>query len=483
MTCISAAGDDRVRRVRLTRLLAYDIAANIAGLLLLAAVYLWICRSAAAGVLAGMVAAHLLVDLVLLRRRSPAQDRSTVAVITASTWLITLGVTPIVPAVFPVMAVTSLYPVVLAVPYLTRRRFPLLACLLVAVNAAMAAESRLRPLSPIGTQVPGWLTSAIVITFTPVMAGTVALLLWHNSAWLTGALRQATAANQALRHARQQVAAQAAQLQASRDRVVAAADAERRRIQRDLHDGAQQSLLAAAVTARLARQHWDTSPARTAELLTQLRADLDQAATDLRRLAHGIYPPALTDLGLPAALTAAAARCPRPVTVHTGSTARYPPAVEAALYFCCLEALHNAAKHAGDRARITVTLRHDTSGLVCEVTDDGAGFTSAPAPEPGWPTWPTGSPPSAASSASTPPPDAAPPSAPASRPPGPPARAPPVNRECKPARPPAQWYRHHRKHTGLHPAACHLTGANISDKTGLRRVMWVDLLVRRDRPA
>jgi len=375
VTCMSAAGDDRVRRVRLTRLLAYDIAANIAGLLLLAAVYLWI-RSVAAGVLAGMVAAHLLVDLVLLRRRSPAQDRSTVAVITASTWLITLGVTPIVPVVFPVMAVTSLYPVVLAVPYLTRCRFRLLACLLVAVDAAMAAESRLRPLSPIGTQVPGWLTSAIIIAFTPVMAGTVALLLWHNSAWLTGALRQARAANQALRHARQQVADQAAQLQASRDRVVAAADAERRRIQRDLHDGAQQSLLAAAVTARLARQHWDTSPARTAELLTQLRADLDQAATDLRGLAHGIYPPTLTDLGLPAALTAAAARCPRPVTVHTGITARYPPAVEAAIYFCCLEALHNAAKHAGDRARITVTLRHHTSGLVCEIADDGVGFTS-----------------------------------------------------------------------------------------------------------
>ena len=141
MTGISAAGDDRVRRVRLTRLLAYDIAANIASLLLLAAVYLWIHRSAAAGVLAGMVAAHLLVDLVLLRRRSPAQDRSTVAVLTASTWLITLGVTPIVPVVFPVMALTSLYPVVLAVPYLTRCRFRLLACLLVAVTAAMAAES------------------------------------------------------------------------------------------------------------------------------------------------------------------------------------------------------------------------------------------------------------------------------------------------------------------------------------------------------
>jgi signal transduction histidine kinase len=157
---------------------------------------------------------------------------------------------------------------------------------------------------------------------------------------------------------------------------VAAADAERRRIQRDLHDGAQQSLLAAAVTARLARQHWDTSPARTAELLGRLRAELDQAATDLRGLAHGIYPPVLTDLGLPAALTAAAARCPRPVTVHAGSTARYPPAVEAAIYFCCLEALHNAAKHAGDRARITVTLRHHTSGLACEITDDGAGLTS-----------------------------------------------------------------------------------------------------------
>jgi signal transduction histidine kinase len=252
----------------------------------------------------------------------------------------------------------------------------LLACLLVAVEAAMAAEIRLPPPPPMGTQVPGWVTSAIVIAFTPVTAGAVALLLWHNSAWLTGALPQATAASQALRHARQQVADQAAQLQASRVRVVAAADAERRRIQRDLHDGAQQSLIAAAVTARLARQHWETNPARAAELLDQLRADLDQAATGLRRLAHGIYPPALTDLGLPAALTAAAARCPRPVTVHADSTTRYPPAVEAAIYFCCLEALQNAAKHAGDHARITVTLRHDTSGLVCEITDDGTGITS-----------------------------------------------------------------------------------------------------------
>jgi signal transduction histidine kinase len=259
-------------------------------------------------------------------------------------------------------------------PYLTRRRFPLLACL-VAVNAAMAVESRLHPLSSIQTQVPGWLTSGIVIAFTPVMAGTVALLMWHNSAWLTGALRQAEAANQALHHARRQVAAQAAQLQASRDRVIAAADGERRRIQRDLHDGAQQSLLAAAVTARLACQHWETDPARTADLLPRLCAELDQAGTDLRRLAHGIYPPALTDLGLPAALTAAAARCPRPVTVHPDITARYPPAVEAAIYFCCLEALHNAAKHAGDHARITVSLRQDTSELVCEISDDGTGIT------------------------------------------------------------------------------------------------------------
>ena len=84
----------------------------------------------------------------------------------------------------------------------------------------------------------------------------------------------------------------------------------------------------------------------------------------------------LTDLGLAAALTAAAARCPRPVTVHAGTTARYPPAVEAAVYFCCLEALHNAARHAGEHARITVTLRHDdASGLACEVTDDGPGIT------------------------------------------------------------------------------------------------------------
>ena len=110
MTGTPTLGGDRVRRVRLTRLLAYDIAANIASLLLLAAVWLWVRRSPAVGLLAGLVAAHLLVDLALLRRRSPAQDRSTVAVLTASTWLITLAVAPVVPAVLPILALTSLYP-------------------------------------------------------------------------------------------------------------------------------------------------------------------------------------------------------------------------------------------------------------------------------------------------------------------------------------------------------------------------------------
>ena len=212
--------------------------------------------------------------------------------------------------------------------------------------------------------------------------------------------------------------------------------------------------------ARLARQHWQTNPARAAELLGQLGADLDQVATDLRHLAHGIYPPALADLGLPAALTAAAARCPRPVAIHADSTARYPPAVEAAIYLCCLEALQNAAKHAGDHARITVTLRHETTELVCEISDDGTGLTGTRA---GAGAGLTNMADRIAAVGGQLRIDSAPgrsttvrAAAPTLRPHDP---APTINRECKPTRPPAHSYRHHHEPSGLHPAVCRLTGA------------------------
>jgi signal transduction histidine kinase len=166
---------------------------------------------------------------------------------------------------------------------------------------------------------------------------------------------------------------QAAELQASRARVVAAGDSERRRIERNLHDGAQQHLTALAIKLRLASEL--TGPdGDLARNLEELSDEVRDAARELRDLAHGIYPPLLAESGLPAALAAAASRSTLPTTVDAASLGRYPPEVEATVSFCCLEAIQNAGKHAGEGATLTLRLRESAGTLTFDVTDDGKGF-------------------------------------------------------------------------------------------------------------
>jgi signal transduction histidine kinase len=109
-------------------------------------------------------------------------------------------------------------------------------------------------------------------------------------------------------------------------------------------------------------------------MLEQIGGDLQEAVQELRNLAHGIYPPLLMDRGLAEALSAAAGRAALPTGVEAEGIGRYPQQVEAAVYFCCLEALQNAAKHAGDGAQAMVTVWEGGGALQFEVRDDGAGF-------------------------------------------------------------------------------------------------------------
>jgi len=170
------------------------------------------------------------------------------------------------------------------------------------------------------------------------------------------------------------VDAQVEELRASRTRVVSAADAERRRIERDLHDGAQQHLIGLAIHLRLARDLADSEPGKAKEMLDALGDDVQDTLEQLRDLAHGIYPPLLQDRGLAEALAAAAGRAAARASVEVSGIGRYEPNVEAAVYFCCLEALQNTAKYAGDGATATVRVREEVGGLLFEVADDGAGF-------------------------------------------------------------------------------------------------------------
>jgi signal transduction histidine kinase len=163
-------------------------------------------------------------------------------------------------------------------------------------------------------------------------------------------------------------------LQASRARLIVAADAERRRIERDIHDGVQQYLVALSVKARLARQMLQKDPAKANSLLEDLSQDIQRTLDELRVLAHGIYPPLLANEGLPAALTAASRRAVLPTWVEANGIGRYPPELEAAVYFCCLEALQNAGKYAGEGATAHVRIAQEADALVFEVSDTGKGF-------------------------------------------------------------------------------------------------------------
>jgi signal transduction histidine kinase len=168
------------------------------------------------------------------------------------------------------------------------------------------------------------------------------------------------------------------ELKASRVRLVQAQDQERRRIERNIHDGAQQQLVALQVKMGLAKRMTD-DPAKLDGILAQLQEETNQALQDLRDLARGIFPPLLADRGLTAALEAQARKSPLPVTVEADSIGRYPQEAEAAVYFCVLEALQNAAKYAGT-ARATVRLTAAGGELAFEVVDDGAGFDPATTP-------------------------------------------------------------------------------------------------------
>jgi len=170
------------------------------------------------------------------------------------------------------------------------------------------------------------------------------------------------------------------ELRASRERLVAAQDEERRKLERNLHDGAQQQLVALAVHLRLAEQMAGKDTTNEREILHRLQSMANDALEQLRDLARGIYPPLLADKGLGAALEAQARRSPVAVTVDADGVGRYPRAIESALYFCSLEALNNVAKYA-NATNARIHLRHEDGVLRVEIVDDGVGFDPGAARE------------------------------------------------------------------------------------------------------
>jgi signal transduction histidine kinase len=165
-------------------------------------------------------------------------------------------------------------------------------------------------------------------------------------------------------------------LEESRRRIAEAADLERARIERDLHDGAQQRLVSLRIRLGLAEERLETDPAAGAQLVKELGFEAEAALDELRALARGVYPPVLTDRGVPDALRSMAMLVPLPVHLIENGVTRHPIEIESAAYFTCVEAVQNALKHADGATGIWIKLDQASRRLHFEVRDNGPGFAS-----------------------------------------------------------------------------------------------------------
>jgi signal transduction histidine kinase len=210
-----------------------------------------------------------------------------------------------------------------------------------------------------GALIAGVLAGLMLLLASPVL-----------TRWM--AAGDAAVARGLLGSGREELTARIGELETSRAKVMDAAEAERMRIERDLHDGAQQRLVSLAIDLGRAKAKFGTDPEAAAAIVTQAHEQAKEALAELRSLVRGVHPPVLSDRGLDAALSGLAALSPVPVTVRVSLPRRPPPAVEAIAYFVVAEALTNVAKHArASRALVTVTQQGDL--LTVTVRDDGIG--------------------------------------------------------------------------------------------------------------
>ena len=338
----------------LLRFIRTNLVADIASIGLLVGVYFGSVRSGWVLVLMGAVSVVALTLVVAHHEARAGRRARAVGLTAAASLVISPFVVVIVPDVLAPLALVGLLQLVLATEFLSERQFALVVAGSLVTLTATAIAGRTDGVRALLDRAPATVLDVVVVVAVPVVAALVALLVWQHRARL---------------------ADQADELRRSRARLTTAADRERRRLERDLHDGAQQQLIAATVqlpTVRTLIQAGRVEEA--ADLLERVEQRVRGAVDDLRQLARGLYPPVLASRGLSEALREASGLLANPAVVRLAPVPRLAPEVEAAVYFCCLEALQNAAKHAGPASTISVDLAHRGSAVVFCVADDGPGF-------------------------------------------------------------------------------------------------------------
>ena len=331
-------------------LLRINLLALTTATVLLGAAYLLGFRHTAVEIDLGVMVLSIVLMVVTppLCRRYGAP--AAIIGLTLSALAFAVGGTWATPNLSPLTALLTMVPLLVGFPYLSRTWTRILMVVAVVGSASVAALGEWRRVEQVND---AWWVNAVVIA-SSLPAGVIVVVFLVRDAY--DRLRE-----------------QSAQLLESRTRIVQVADAARRGLERDLHDGAQQRLLAMSVTIERARKELLAGRHEgAAALVGRLAADNREVLLELRELARGIYPPLLAERGLVAALQSAARRSTVPVTLDVVDFVRPGPQVEAAAYFCILEALTNAAKHSG-AGEVLVTVR-GLPHLAFSVSDDGAGF-------------------------------------------------------------------------------------------------------------
>ncbi len=307
---------------------------------------------------------------VSLRALAAGRVRRAVLLVAVANWGAALSLTTIVTFVWPLMLLVALMPCVLAISFLDRWAIRLFLVVSFTVGLATVAVGLLSDLTTFTEDAPATVRNILLIVIMPIITTLVGFLALSASERYQQSVQESRAAQEA-------VAEHARELTASRARVVAAGDRARREIERDLHDGAQQRLVAMKLHLARARLMARTDPEATAELLEMLVEEAGAAHRELRDLSQGVYPPVLAEHGLSAALTSLADRGGVAVVTDIPVLPRAPAQVEAAVYFGVNEALVNVAKHAGGGATARLSAGVDGVHIWFEVADDGVGFDPA----------------------------------------------------------------------------------------------------------
>lgn len=269
-------------------------------------------------------------------------------------WVVAPAATAICTFSWPILVVASLMPAVLVAPYLPRSAVVRYVVVSLLVSVLVSILGLLQDFSGLSDELSLNLRHAVLIAFIPFLSALVAISAFHSSSRFQFLLEQ---------------------VRESRTRVVETADRERRRFERDIHDGAQQRLVALNLLTAKARGNCREDPDEAMAILDSVSREIQATHRELRELAHGIYPTVLTEHGLAAALESVVQRVENDVVLGFGRVGRLGADVEAAVYFCCVEAVQNASRHAGPAAVIWLRVDRDRrSELAFDVTDNGRGI-------------------------------------------------------------------------------------------------------------